>query len=264
MSQLIPFSSRLINGATVPTVNGRHIHEHLGIAKAYATWVKTQIKRGYFVENKDYIVYSLEGKNPDGGRPSSEYHFTLRAAEHIGMMSQTPKGEEVRDYFLSCEQTMLERSSSAIDQFPELKAIVELAQSTAEARVAAEEARLKAHEAEIRAVRAETKADMALDEAHRMTIEEFITKNGLLGKWPYSEHKQIAGWLRKFCESYGLPTWKVAVYGKPWKDEIAYPLQACAAWLRMALHAPRQLQIVPSVPVTDTVSPSPVPGIEVR
>lgn len=187
------------------------------------------------------------------------------------MRSNKPDAERFQDWVFQEVLPQIRKTgsythpaSSAIDQFPELKAIVELAQSTAEARVAAEEARQKAHEAEIRAVRAETKADMALDEAHRMTIEEFITKNGLLGKWPYSEHKQIAGWLRKFCESYGLPTWKVAVYGKPWKDEIAYPLQACAAWLRMALQAPRQLQIVPSVPVTDTGHQFPVPGIEVR
>ncbi len=245
MSQLIPSTARLVNGSTIPTVDGRHIHEYLGVGKDYTNWVKTQIKRGYFVENKDFIVYALEGVNPQGGRPRAEYHFTLRAAEHIGMMSQTPKGEEVRDYFVACEQEAVRPSiPSSVDRFPELKAIMELVQSTAEARIMAEEAQALAHAAEIRAARAEGKADMALEEAHRMTIEEFIVKNGLLPKWPYKEHKKIAAWLRHFCEAHGLPTWKVPVDGKQWEEEIAYPLQACAAWLRMALKAPKQLQIV--------------------
>ena len=125
------------------------------------------------------------------------------------MRSNKPDAERFQDWVFQEVLPQIRKAgsfthpaSSTINQFTELKAIAELAQSTAEARVAAEEARLKAHEAEIRSVRAESKADMALDEAHRMTM---------------SGNKQTAGWLRKFCESYGLPTWKASVHGKIWE-----------------------------------------------
>src|SRR5262245_53225918 len=87
----------------IPTVDGRHIWQWLEIHKAYATWVKTQIESLSLKENQHFIVFSPEGNNPTGGRPTIEYHFTLYAATHIAMVSRTPKGHELRDYFIAKE-----------------------------------------------------------------------------------------------------------------------------------------------------------------
>lgn len=107
-SDAIEISERIV-GAQDPvlTVNGRDIWRFLGIHKKYADWVKDQIRRGQFMEGSDFIVFPLEGKNPEGGRPSEEYYFTLRAAKRIAMTSHTEKGIAVQEYFVDCEEAYL-------------------------------------------------------------------------------------------------------------------------------------------------------------
>ena len=95
-----------------------------------------------------------------------------------------------------------------------------------------------------RAVRAEGKADLALEDAHRMTVEEFVLKNGLVRQFPPPRWKTIATWLGTFCEQWSLHVPKAPVVGKPWNEENAYPLQAFAAWLRMEQHKPQQVRLV--------------------
>ena len=92
-----------------------------------------------------------------------------------------------------------------------------------------------AHAADLKAARAETKADMALDEAHRFTIEEFIGRNGLLRQFPESTWPAAARWLKTFCLEHGFSITKKPVPGKPWPDESAYLLQALMAWQRYAM-----------------------------
>ena len=103
--------------------------------------------------------------------------------------------------------------------------------------------------AEAREARAriEAKADMALDEAHRMTIEEFVVHNGLLRQFPEHTWKMGATWLKRFCQAHGLPTYKTPVPAKSWQEEQAYPLQALAAWQRHAMRTRQQatLAIIP-------------------
>ncbi|RUR68657.1 hypothetical protein EJP67_16465 [Variovorax guangxiensis] len=100
----IAINSRQLGNELKPTVNGRDLHRELGIGKDYTNWAKAQIKRGGFVENSDYVVLAQKGGNLAGGRPSTEYCFTVEAGKHIGMLSGTAKGREVREYFLECER----------------------------------------------------------------------------------------------------------------------------------------------------------------
>lgn len=132
-----------------------------------------------------------------------------------------------------------------VERYPELRAIRELLVATAEARDEATLARQEAQAADARSMRAETKADMALDEAHRMTVEEFILKNGLYRQFPPPDYLRITNWLKDFCQQYGLSFPKAPVYGKPWDGENSYPLQALAAWLRYEQKRPRQVALVP-------------------
>ena len=104
----------------------------------------------------------------------------------------------------------------------------------------------KAIEALNASVRAETKADMALDEAHRMTIEEFVVKNGLLRQFPSTEWTRMATWLGQFCQQWGLSMVPVPVMGKPWPTEKAYPWQALAALQRYECQKARQIALVPT------------------
>jgi phage anti-repressor protein len=236
-TELIPWLHRQIGTDTIPTVNGEDIHAFLGIGKDYSNWIKAQVKRAHLIENRDFAVYALKGVNPQGGRPSTEYHFTFDAAKHIGMLSRTPKGFEVREYFIEKEKelsALRKEPDSLVNLYPELRAIRELLITTAAARHAAEEAKAIAHTAELRAVRAETKADIALADVHRMTIEEFVVKNGLLRQFPEYTWRGAATWLGHFCREHGLKYPRVPAPGKSWPDEYTYPLQALMAWTRHA------------------------------
>ena len=87
--------------------------------------------------------------------------------------------------------------------------------------------------------RIEGKADMLLAE-NRMTIEEFVTKNGLLRQFPENTWNAGAKWLGRFCGEHGLEIIKIPVAGKSWPEENAYPCQALMAWQRHAARVKSQ------------------------
>ena len=88
--------------------NARDLHTFLEVGKDFSNWIKDRIHQHGFVENQDFIVIAKFGDNPNGGRPSKEYHLTIEAAKHISMSEHTPKGQEARQYFIECERIVLE------------------------------------------------------------------------------------------------------------------------------------------------------------
>ena len=73
----------------VNTVDGRHLHQFLDVARDYSDWVRRHISpRAHLVEGRDYInVVSTTG-----ARPTREDFFTFDAAKHIGMLSNSSRG----------------------------------------------------------------------------------------------------------------------------------------------------------------------------
>ena len=151
----IAIKPRQLGAELLSTVDGRHLHSELGIGKDYTTWVKAQIKRGRFVENHDFVVLTQKGVNPSGGRPTSEYHFTVEAAKHIAMMSGTDRGYEVREYFLECERQVKASAVPAVKDQRTAALIEALVRQDAieqeQARQATELARLQENVAVIEA-----------------------------------------------------------------------------------------------------------------
>lgn len=95
-------STTNISGQSIQTVNAREVHSNLEVGKDFSNWVKAQIKRARLVENRDFVTVAQKGV---GGKfDSIDYHLTLDAAKHFGMLSGTDKGFEVREYFLECER----------------------------------------------------------------------------------------------------------------------------------------------------------------
>jgi phage anti-repressor protein len=238
MSDLIPFMTRRLGTDTVNTVNARDLYAYLDLTKPYATWIKTQLRRAHLIENRDYVVFSLEGKNPQGGRPASEHHLTFDAAKHVAMMSSATKGHEVRTWFIEKEKELTSTQGAHPKvRDPAIQMLIDMA-------VQLDEARTLAAEAKQMAVVAETKADLALEDAHTMTLEGYITKNGLLRQFPRGQWTRYAKWLANFCLAMGLHVHKVSVYGKAWGEENAYPLAALHAWERQEIYQPRQVRLL--------------------
>jgi len=238
MHDLIPFATRQLGSASVNTVNARDLYDYLGINKPYAHWIKTQLNRAHLTENEDYVVFALEGKNPQGGRPQVDHHLTFDAAKHVAMMSSAEKGHEVRAWFIAKEKELAGMHISHPKlRDPAMQVLLDVVVQLDEARALATEARQVA-------LVAETKADLALADAHRMTLEEFVMKNGLLRQFPAAQFKGYTAWLKTFCQTYGLSIIPAPVYGKSWDHENAYPLAALAAWLRHEQTRPCQVSLV--------------------
>jgi len=68
------------------TVNARELHTFLGAGRDFNTWIKGRIDKYEFVENKDFIVLPQIGENPNGGRPTIEYHISIDMAKELSMV----------------------------------------------------------------------------------------------------------------------------------------------------------------------------------
>jgi hypothetical protein len=114
------------------------------------------------------------------------------------------------------------------------------------------ETQAKAIEAFMTAQHADTTANLALEDAHRMTIEEWVMHNGMLQQFPLTTWKAMSDWLRPFCLEHGLKIEKAAVPGKMWPEENTYPLVAFGAWLRHQHRRQRQQPLRMVHPQTQT------------
>jgi phage anti-repressor protein len=65
-------------------VSARELYEFLGVQKDFTSWIKFYISYG-LKENIDYIVFTKKGENPNslGGKPSSDYFYTIDAAREL-------------------------------------------------------------------------------------------------------------------------------------------------------------------------------------
>lgn len=97
-------STTNINGQAIQTVNAREVHANLEIGKDFSGWIKAQIKRADLTEGRDYLITQKGEQRPSGTKWLTEYHLTIEAGKNIAMLSGTPKGKEVRAYFLECER----------------------------------------------------------------------------------------------------------------------------------------------------------------
>lgn len=256
MSQLIPYSQRSIGTKTVETVDARDLYAFLEIVKDYTSWVKAQIRRAQLIENEDFVLFTQKGESNGargGNRPTSEYFLTFDAAKHVSMMSGSKKGREAREYFIACEKALqtqpesegsiLVRMAIAYERQEAMQRQLTQDMLTLQAQTIANQT--KTLEALMQATRAETKADLALEDAHYMTLEDCIVKNGLLRQFPVSQWASYTTWLKQYCLQYALEIRKNPVVGKLWPDENAYPIPALAALIRHEQRKPRQLAMVP-------------------
>ena len=112
-NELFALVSQSIGGETQQTVSGRELQAALESKRDYSSWAKYQIERAGFIENADYVkTQDLSSPNlvnsKSRARARTEYHFTISAAKEIAMMSGSPKGKEVRLYFIECEKRLKE------------------------------------------------------------------------------------------------------------------------------------------------------------
>jgi prophage antirepressor-like protein len=157
------------------------------------------------------------------------------------MRSNKPEAEKFQDWVCeevipSIRKTGKYEVEPALNRFPELRAIVELAQSTAEARVLAEEAKAEAEIAKATALAADARAERVEQQQAYWTVAEYAYHNHLQSQLPESAYKTCSDHLRLYCMDHNIPFRKQAVGGKKWADEYAFHVSVYAEvlpeWLK--------------------------------
>ncbi len=117
--ELIRITSTDIAGQSVQTVNARDLHAFLGVRKDFSNWVKAQVTRAHLIENEDYAAFAQKGEQEyQGVKTRIDYALTLEAGKHIAMMAGTPKGRQVRAYFIECERRLRAPAEPEQPQLP--------------------------------------------------------------------------------------------------------------------------------------------------
>ena len=99
MNVLIQVQSQIINGSVVQTVSARELHAFLESKQDFSTWIKNRISEYDFINNQDFVCFTENSVNPNGGRPSQEYYITLYMAKGLSMVERNAKGRQARKYF---------------------------------------------------------------------------------------------------------------------------------------------------------------------
>ncbi len=93
-----------VNENQEPVVNGRELHEILGIETPYAKWFGRMIEYG-FTENVDFVTVGQKCPIANGGYQEKVNHaIKLDMAKEISMIQRNKKGKEVRQYFIQVEK----------------------------------------------------------------------------------------------------------------------------------------------------------------
>jgi len=96
ISDIIKVTKTAVNGEIIDSVNSREIYEYLEVDSKYNDWIKRVIERYDFTEGEDFTILRIE----NGKNVFLDYIVTLDMARELCMISSTPKGKEVRKYFI--------------------------------------------------------------------------------------------------------------------------------------------------------------------
>lgn len=88
-------------------VSARELHRFLEVKKDFSNWIKTYVKNSNYglIEGVDYTTYKANSTR-SVPRPRIEYILKLDTAKELAMLSNVPKGKEVRQYFIECEKQL--------------------------------------------------------------------------------------------------------------------------------------------------------------
>ncbi len=125
-NELIKVGTVKIGEGEVNAVNARSIYEYLEVKTRYNAWIQRAIDKYNFKENIDFIrsqeVLPKNGQNLNqGGRPISKHIITLNMAKQLAMVSNTDKGQEIRNYFIDIEQKYIAKKQKEINYYKSAK-----------------------------------------------------------------------------------------------------------------------------------------------
>lgn len=99
-------------------VGAKELYRDLGFNKNnYKRWYEKNITKNPFaIENEDFTVLLLKRSTDVGGQLAQDFALTLDFAKRLAMLARTEKGEEIRKYFVKCEEIAKGSAQIAIEQ----------------------------------------------------------------------------------------------------------------------------------------------------
>ena len=93
-----------LNQTNEPVVSARLLHKELGVKTRFSQWVEQNFKM--FEEGEDFssVVTTTPQNQHGGSQELQDFAIKLDMAKHLAMISKTPKGREVRSYFIQVEK----------------------------------------------------------------------------------------------------------------------------------------------------------------
>ena len=115
------------NGMTT----ARKLYEFLNLNPAhYSRWCKKNITDNEFAEeNVDFWVFTLNGENPLGGRPTQDFKLTAHFAKKLSMKGNSARAEEAREYFTRIEEKTKQLLINRSNLSPQMQLITMLVES---------------------------------------------------------------------------------------------------------------------------------------
>lgn len=107
-------------------VSARELYGFLEVSRDFTNWCKQMFEYG-FEEEKDFTPILAKST---GGRPSVDYALTLDCAKEIAMIQRNDKGKMAREYFIECEQALINQKKTL--DFTDPSTVLQLAQNWAD------------------------------------------------------------------------------------------------------------------------------------
>ncbi|RJE88591.1 hypothetical protein D3P07_11390 [Paenibacillus sp. 1011MAR3C5] len=108
-------------------VDGRELHEFLGVGRDFVNWMKYRIEQYAFNEGEDYkLTLAKIGERQNVTRHN--YELSLDMAKEICMVENNERGRQARKYFIECERRAKGLNVEALS--PQLQLLIQMEQRT--------------------------------------------------------------------------------------------------------------------------------------
>lgn len=247
LSQLLPVSKAQFSGEEQLCVNMRNVHNALDVQSRYNDWISRRINQYGFEEHVDYEVLLNSEYNSVGGRPQTDYYFTLDAAKEIAMVENNERGREIRKYFIACEKQLRKTEMYAPRTYLEaLEQCVALEKARLAERAEKEKAQLEAQAARTAlSQKSAALAELLNDWGEGETFHSVIAESKRIRKYynvKYatdpgdSVYKQLGKLMTMLCNGGYSSTGSSLIkddrftgHGFPWKKE-SHPSAMFNSW----------------------------------
>lgn len=130
---ILDFQEKLpmLQEESVSWIDGRKLHDQLGVKRDYTTWIKDRISKYEFEDNTDFKVCSPNrgSKKGSGGHNKINYALTLDMAKSLAMVQNNDIGKLTRRYFIAIEKAFKNRIEWNLDRDETIEMFKELRRS---------------------------------------------------------------------------------------------------------------------------------------